>query len=46
MVRVLWDDVICCCRFSVDPEGQVISLVDINIKEINAIVFFFFHSKG
>ena len=45
MVRVVRDDVICCCRFSINTKGQIISLVNGNIKEINASVVFCFHSE-
>ena len=30
------DDAICCCRFSIHPEGQINSLVDSNVEEYNA----------
>jgi len=40
VVRVVRDDVICFCRFSIHPEGQVISVVDGNVEEYTAIVNF------
>ena len=38
-VRVVRDDVICCCRFSINTKDQIISLVNGNIEEIVLLLF-------
>ena len=34
VVRVVRDDAISCCRFSIQPEGQIISHIDRNVEEL------------